>query len=180
MRRAALIGLSLIACISVNAGWAGETLTGRATVIDGDTLRLRGKVIGLHGIAAPGKGQMCLDAKSREYDCGQAAAHALTGRIADGAVTCAPRETDKHGRAMAVCRKDKEDLSTWMVRSGYAVADRRGHPAYIAEETQAWGKRRNLWAGVFEDPTRRDRNIPAPTKAVADVQPDAMAPTLDR
>lgn len=175
MRRAVLMSLSLVACIPANWGWAGETLTGRPSIIDGDTLRLRGKVIGLHGMAAPGKDQTCLDTKAREYDCGQAAARALTTHTASAAISCTTRDTDKHGRVLAVCHKDKEDLSAWMVRRGYAVADKRAQPSYVAEEARAWGRRRNLWAGVFEDPTRRKRTTPTPVNAVADVQPEAGA-----
>ena len=172
MARVALVSLSLIALISVSGmSWAGETISGQATVIDGDTLRLRGRVIGLHGIAAPGKSQTCLDDKGRDYACGQVSAQALTSKLSHAAVVCEVGPKDKYGRTTAICRKSNTDLSAWLVRSGYAVADRRAQPDYLAEETRAWGKRRNLWAGVFEDPLRRKREIAPQPAAVADVQP---------
>ncbi|GEP06802.1 thermonuclease family protein [Methylobacterium oxalidis] len=155
MRVVMLIGLSLLAVIMPAASWSGENPSGRASVINGDTLSVRGKVIGLYGIAAPNLKQDCLDASSRSYSCGAASAQALAAQISTAIITCETRQPDQNGRILATCRKDGEDLSAWMVSQGHATADRQVSTAYVVDERQAWAKRRGLWAGVFDDPAPR-------------------------
>ena len=72
-----------------------KPIVGRASVIDGDTLEVRGTRIRLHGIDAPESGQTCKDTAGQDYRCGQTAALALADRIGQGTVTCDPRETDR-------------------------------------------------------------------------------------
>ena len=56
---------------------ASELIAGRAAVIDGDMLEIRGERIRFFGIDAPESGQTCLDAKGQSYRCGQKAALVL-------------------------------------------------------------------------------------------------------
>jgi hypothetical protein len=58
-----------------------ETIIGRASVIDGDTIEIRGQRIRLHGIDAPESSQTYKDADGRTYRCGQRAAFVLADRI---------------------------------------------------------------------------------------------------
>ena len=102
-----------------------DPIVGQASVIDGDTLSVRGTRIRLHGIDAPESAQLCKDAAGIDYRCGQAAALALADQISKRLVTCEPRDTDRYGRVVSVCRADDEDLNAWMVRQGYAIAYRR-------------------------------------------------------
>ena len=88
-----------------------EPIVGRASVIDGDTLDVRGTRIRLHGIDAPESGQTCKDAAGKDYRCGQAAA--LSDRIGAAPIACEPRDTDRYGQTVAVCRKGAEDLNGW-------------------------------------------------------------------
>lgn len=46
-----------------------EPIVGRATVIDGDALEVRGTRIRLHGIDAPGSGQACKAAGGKAHRC---------------------------------------------------------------------------------------------------------------
>jgi len=48
-----------------------ETIAGRASVIDGDTLEIAGKQIRLLGIDAPESSQTCTDSRGSRYRCGQ-------------------------------------------------------------------------------------------------------------
>jgi len=57
---------------------ASDTLSGRVSVIDGDTFEMAGKRIRLHGIDAPESGQQCKDANSKSYRCGQMAAKQMS------------------------------------------------------------------------------------------------------
>ena len=180
MALAAPTGFSLIALALSTTGRAGETLSGRPKVIDGDTLIVSGKAVGLYGIAAPAKSQTCHNAEGRSYDCGRAAARALAVHIADAAIACHAREADKHGRLLGTCRKGKEDLSAWMVEHGHAVAVRGSQPSYVDDERSAWAKRRGLWAGVFEDPTGRTRKAVTRADTVDDVRLKVVAPRRER
>ena len=166
MRRAMLAGLGLLALMAPEVSWSGETMTGRGTVLDGDTLKLRGKVIGLHGIAAPDLKQVCVGATGQSYACGAISARALADVIGDAMVSCEPQQADQDGRLMATCRKGSEDLSAWMTAQGYATAHRSASAAYVAEEKLAWARRRGLWAGAFDDPAGRRR---APYAAASQV-----------
>lgn len=132
---------------------AAAPVAGPATVIDGATLSVGGKRLRLHGIAAPALDQTCFDAQERGYACGRAAAQALAARIGEGTVACEPRGADG---TSARCRLGADDLAAWLVENGYAVADRGVSTDYAAQDERAWGRRRGLWAGVFDLPTRRD------------------------
>ncbi|AWN43687.1 thermonuclease family protein [Methylobacterium durans] len=130
---------------------AGHPISGRATVIDGDTIEVRGTRIRLYGIDAPEAAQTCETSAGRSYKCGREAAHALAERIGTGIVTCEPHR-EASGRRAAICRLGHEDLSAWMAAQGHAVADRRQSTSYAGAESKAWATRRGLWAGTFEEP----------------------------
>lgn len=136
-----------------------EPIIGRASVIDGDTLDVRGTRIRLHGVDAPEAAQTCKDADGKDYRCGQVAALALADHIGKRIVTCDPRETDRYGRVVAVCRADAEDLNAWMVRQGHAIAYRRYAEDYVNTELTAKALRHGLWAGTFQEPSewRREK-----------------------
>lgn len=163
-------GLAVLTAAGISTGTsAGDTVSGKPRVLNGDTLVIGGRVIGLYGVAAPGLRQTCLDAKGQSYACGTVAAKALAAHLREATVTCRVRETDSYGRAVSVCLRDKEDLSAWMAEKGFAMADRRrGQAAYVGAETLAWGKRLGLWSGSFEDPTNRPRTAYNHANAVAD------------
>jgi predicted phage terminase large subunit-like protein len=59
------------------------------------------------------------------------------GRIGRATVSCQPHDLDRYGRVVAVCFKGSEDLSRWMVVSGWAVAFRRYSVDYVADEAAA-------------------------------------------
>lgn len=128
------------------------SLSGRAVIIDGDTIRLGGRRVRLFGIDAPERHQTC-QRGSLQYACGVAATEALRDLIGPGGVTCKQRDTDKYGRAVAVCRGASGDLGASMVRSGWAVAYRRYSLDYTEQEDEAHRGRRGIWAGDFIAPS---------------------------
>ncbi len=65
-----------------------ETITGRASVIDGDTLEIHGQRIRLSGIDAPESSQLCRGDDSLQYRCGAKAANELDEHIASRPVSC--------------------------------------------------------------------------------------------
>ena len=120
MIRIAALALSVVLPSAAFAREPAVPLTGRASVIDGDTIEIRGQRIRLFGIDAPESRQTCTDQKGATYRCGQRAAQALDYRISDGVVTCEPKNRDRYGRVVAVCRAYGEDLSAWMTGLGWA------------------------------------------------------------
>jgi endonuclease YncB( thermonuclease family) len=97
-----------------------ETITGQATVIDGDTLEIHGQRIRLSGIDAPESSQLCRGDDSLQYRCGAKAANELAEHVAGRPVSCEGVGRDQYGRAVAVCSIDGEDVAFWVVRNGLA------------------------------------------------------------
>ena len=148
-------------------------LVGRASVIDGDTIDIRGARIRLHGVDAPESTQLCQDMSGTTYRCGQKSALALSDKIGTANVSCEEKDTDRYQRTVAVCSMKGEDLNAWLVREGYAMAYRQYGTDYISEEERARAAKRGLWAGTFTPPWdwrkgKRDGNssaVPSPNSA---------------
>jgi endonuclease YncB( thermonuclease family) len=120
-------------------------------VIDGDTLEIQGRRIRLHGIDAPESGQTC-SADGKTYRCGQQAALALADKIGRETVSCQPKDTDRYGRVVAVCRIGAEDLNAWMTLKGWALAYREYSGDYVWAEDAAKQAHKGIWVGEFEPP----------------------------
>ena len=152
----------LAACLALSAAtvaWPAQAqLAGRVSVIDGDSLRMSALQVRLHGIDAPESAQTCV-AAGRRWPCGTQASRALRRRIAGRTVSCEPKEQDRHGRIVAVCRVRGQDLGAWMVAQGWALAYRHHSRDYVSEERAARSARRGIWRGEFVAPWdwRRDR-----------------------
>lgn len=137
---------------------AQAQLVGPATVIDGDTVEVAGQRVRLHGIDAPEARQTCVAQDGREEPAGRHAEQALAA-LADGRpVRCAVRETDRFGRAVAVCEADGQDLSAAMTRAGWAFAYTRYAADYAPDELQARLAGRGVWAWRCETPWEHRRN----------------------
>lgn len=137
---------------TIHIASAEERLLGVASVIDGDTIEIRGQRIRLHGIDAPESSQLCTRPDGQRWRCGQRASFALADHIGRSNVSCRRRGKDRYGRIIAVCFKGTEDLNRWMVATGWAVAYRRYSQDYVGSEQQAQRARNNIWSGQFEMP----------------------------
>ena len=149
----------LLSFLLVPLAAQAQQLVGQASVIDGDTIEIVGTRIRLHGIDAPESGQMCQDARGRDYRCGQKAAFALADWIGRATVSCEPRDTDRYGRVVAVCQARGQDMNEWMVRQGWAIAYQEYSKEYVPDELSARRVRAGIWAGTFVPPSewRRGR-----------------------
>ncbi len=131
---------------------------GPVRVMDGDSLRRGSADIRLYGIDAPEYRQSCRDKHGDEYACGRLAANALRGLVQGREVSCSTFETDRYGRAVALCKVGDLDLNREMVRLGWAVAYTSHSRSYAGVEGEARKARRGIWAGTFEKPeTYRSR-----------------------
>ena len=152
--------LTLIFVIPSNS--SAESVVGRASVIDGDTLEIHGTRIRLHGIDAPESSQSCL-VGGKKSRCGQRAALALADKIGSQTVTCEPKDRDQYQRVVAVCSAGGEDLNGWLVAEGWAMAYRQYSTDYIRQEKAASNAKNGIWQGDFVAPWdwRRGKRLAA-------------------
>lgn len=125
---------------------AGQTIEGRATVIDGDELRIGDSLIRLFGIAAP-------DISS---NLGPDARLYLQG-LADGQhIVCTEVDRNLEDQSVAICTIGGTDLATELLAQGLAAVYRVGAPPtieerelaarYDTEEADARERKLGIWA----------------------------------
>jgi endonuclease YncB( thermonuclease family) len=132
------------------AALAQQPIVGQASVVDGDTLEIRGARIRLFGIDAPESAQTCLDDDGKLYRCGQKAALALSDFIASRPVSCVPQDTDRYGRTVATCSVGGEDLADWLVRAGLAFDwPQYSKGRYTAAQKAAERAGDGMWGGQW-------------------------------
>jgi endonuclease YncB( thermonuclease family) len=132
----------LIVILGLLPSLALAQISGKAVVIDGDTIEIGGALVRLHGIDAPELAQSC-EHLGQPWPCGSEARGVLEGIIASRTVTC---------RADGRCRIGPEDLNAEMVATGMALAEPESGAAHIGDEEAARAGRRGLWAGRFVPP----------------------------
>lgn len=125
----------------------------RVEVIDGDSLRIAGRVVRLQGYDAPEYRQDCANAAGRSWPCGRAARARLSALAGTGALTCTDLGRDRYRRTIARCRNQDGDIGAAMVREGLGRTLRNARDGrYGAEETQARRARRGMWQGAHRHP----------------------------
>jgi len=120
-------------------------ITGRATAVTGDMLRVGSTLIRLEGIEAPEPGQLCLTADRRDWLCGRTARQALTGLLR-GRVAC---EVSGHadGFSRGTCHVGEIDIAAKLVRDGHVFARTGLLSSYGSLEEEAREGKLGLWAG---------------------------------
>ena len=137
-----------------------KEITGYAKIIDGDTIKINSKKIRLHGIDAPEKKQVCKKpyitivffSFSKNYLCGQVSTDKLTKKINNQIIKCKIKNVDRYNRLIGECYKKNENLNSWLVSNGYAVAYRKYSKKYILNEINAKDNKLGIWQGKFEMP----------------------------
>ena len=119
----------------------------RVTVRDGGTLQSGGAVIRLAGIAARDADATCKSANGKSWPCGAAAKSALTRLIRSRAVTCELPKQSAQKDVVARCSVAGADLSTWMVRQGWAEPKDTNEPKLAQAAAAAKQDKLGLWRG---------------------------------
>ncbi len=131
-----------------------QAIVGRADITDGDSIKIDGISVRLHGIDAPEMSQACTAAPSdtrfrvsapNTWKCGVEARRALAHLIGQSEVSCIETTIDRYGRTVARCRAGETDLSAEMVRQGMAWAFVRYSMDYVELEKEARAARRGIW-----------------------------------
>ncbi len=137
-----------------------KEITGFAKIIDGDTIKINSKKIRLHGIDAPEKKQTCQKpyltisffSFTKSYLCGQVSTNKLTKKINNQIIKCKIKDVDRYSRLIGECYKRNQNLNSWLVANGHAVAYRKYSKKYISDEINAKNNKLGIWQGKFEMP----------------------------
>jgi endonuclease YncB( thermonuclease family) len=144
--------LSAVLLAISGAAFADE-LIGQASVIDGDTIEIHGARVRIFGIDAPESNQLCHDAHSYQYRCGQKASNALFDFVARRPVECVEVDRDLYKRAVSVCTVDGTDIADWLVRNGLALDwPQYSKGGYATAQAEAKREQRGMWTGSFKEP----------------------------
>jgi len=136
--------------VARTTGAHASLISGRATVIDGDTLEIAGERIRLEGIDAPEAGQTCGGGWFGTWKCGRAATEQLRWLVGGRRIDCQSAGRDKYGRMLGWCSADGRDINAEMVRSGHAWAFVRYSTRYQTLEAEARRRKIGIWKGEAE------------------------------
>lgn len=150
MRRSISIMILLGVWLMVGSAQAAE-VSGKARVLDGDSMEVAGQRIELYGIDAPELTQTCRW-PNKEIPCGNLSRTALLDLVAVTPVVCSRRRRNDDGSWIAICTAEGFDVGRNMVHTGWALAIPGQSEAYAATEQTARKGKRGLWRGQFVPP----------------------------
>ena len=119
----------------------------KVQVIDAGTIQSGGIVITLDGINARDAKATCKNAKGKSWGCGAAGRIALARLIRTRAVSCALPAGGEQKAFAARCSVAGTDLSTWVVREGWANPKGTSEKALADAEDAAKKEKIGLWRG---------------------------------
>lgn len=176
------LGLIAAAAISGFSSPAlAQSIIGRATAVDGDSLSVGGMSVRIFGIDAPEGKQTCRKDGS-EWPCGEEARVRLERLISNGPVRCDSQGLDTFGRTVAICKVGGMDIGQAMVGDGWAVAFTKYSSNYVGPEAEAKRLGRGIWTSTFQRPEdyraakRMDEYSPPPVENPAPRRAVRQAP----
>lgn len=127
-------------------------IVGIARVSDGDTLKIAGERLRLHGIDAPEKKQSCRTEHGVVWKCGIWASESLKMLVEGKPVSCVWDNRDNYKRPIAQCQVNGRDIGAVLVKNGVALAYRKYSMAYVDQESYAARNDIGLWSGSIQQP----------------------------
>ena len=135
---------ALLLFLTPRPAFAQAEISSFAFVEQDGMLRIGGQNIRLYGIHIPPTGQTCYTFID-PVPCGPRAVLALEFKISGDFVRCLPRQQYPDGSISASCRAGDEDLSSWMLQRGWAVALPDAPFEYAALESIARSQGIGIW-----------------------------------
>jgi endonuclease YncB( thermonuclease family) len=117
----------------------------RVIVPDSGTLKAGDVVIKLNGIVPSKADAQCQDEKGKSWPCGAAAKTALTQLIRARAIVCDLPGPGEQKSFTARCAVSGTDLSTWLVRQGWAKPNDLPEPVLGDAAEAAKSERIGVW-----------------------------------
>ena len=158
-----LFSIILFSSIISSAISFEKIIIGKANVTDGDTIKINDQKIRLFGIDAPETKQFCKEVYlsflifnfKRDYKCGEKSTSALKKKIKNKKIRCLVQDKkDRYRRNIGICYLKKQDINSWLVKNGYAIAYRRYSKKYIIDEQYAEDNKLGIWQGTFMEPEK--------------------------
>jgi Micrococcal nuclease (thermonuclease) homologs len=158
-----LFSIILFSSIITSAISFEKIIIGKAYVTDGDTIKINDQKIRLFGIDAPETKQFCKEVYlsflifnfKRDYKCGEKSTNALKKKIQGKNIRCLVQNNkDRYRRNIGICYLKKQDINSWLVKNGYAIAYRRYSKKYINDEQYAEDNKLGIWQGIFMKPEK--------------------------
>ncbi|OFX12426.1 MAG: hypothetical protein A2516_10065 [Alphaproteobacteria bacterium RIFOXYD12_FULL_60_8] len=150
------LGVSPVPALAQEKGVAppakAATITGPASVRDGDSLFVLGREVRLSGVDAPEWDQKCAGPDGKPWLAGQEAAAWLRSRLDGQTVSCVTETMDRYHRAISTCFLGGENVNETLVREGWAVAYTRYSIRYVPAEDAAKAEGRGIWRGRCDPP----------------------------
>jgi endonuclease YncB( thermonuclease family) len=134
-----------------------DTIAGRASVIDGDTIEIHSERIHILDVDAPESAQFCFKLSENldegAWPCGQQAALALSNWIGQQTVTCDTTKKDQYRRWLARCAVAGKDMAEWLAANGWAVPYRDCKCGVIRDAARAArAAQLGIWTSAFTLP----------------------------
>lgn len=131
-----------------------KNFSGKAHVLDGDSIKVGENEVRLVGIDAPEFKQNCFDSQNEQYACGQASFEFLRNLAEGKNVECVYGQKDKYNRFLSKCSVKKTSINEEIIKNGMAViynfneSDKKMNELEIQAKTAKLG----IWRGAFELP----------------------------
>lgn len=131
-----------------------KEFSGKAKVLDGDSIKIGNKEVRLFGLDAPEYKQKCLDKDNQEYNCGINSRDFLQKLIAGKKVRCTYASKDKYDRFLGICYLEKLSINAEIIKNGMAVIYNftESSAEMNALENEAKTAKIGIWQGSFELP----------------------------
>jgi len=139
-----------------------QKISGKAFVLDGDSLKVSKKDIRLFGIDAPEYSQTCFNKKNKEYACGQASKEFLIKLVGGKKIDCYYAIKDKYQRYLSKCYVNDISVNEELIKNGMAIIYNFTESDEKMDnlEKQAKTSELGIWQGSFELPKNYRKKNP--------------------